>query len=155
MSTMPVVFEHDIDLTMYLEAGLTVQVLWEQIEAFARQPHAFVSTMRSSKVREVASDTGQCLQRTIDFENFSFEDVVLLHAPDRMRTVVPATGTIAASSFEIRLMHTSTTLGLHFCYAQEAVADVSDNASLRQLQFQAWAMKDRDVVRTMLARALR
>lgn len=154
MSDIRTVFEHEIELTQYLDAGLTVEGLWRGLEDFVRSPHEFVEPMAASTVREVASDEGVCLERELDFGNFRVRDAVRMLPPRSVSTLVPAAGEIPESRFDITVLEDGDTLRLRFSYAEPHLPGVSDNSKLQGLRERAWLMKDRDVVRTILLRLL-
>lgn len=154
MSDVRTVFEHEIELTNYVDAGLTVEGLWRGLEDFVRRPHEFVESMSASVVHEVSTDDGLCFDRELDFGNFKVHDAVRMHPTHSVSTHVPAAGDISESRFDIVVVQDGGELKLRFSYAEPHLAGVSDNPKLQGLRERAWLMKDRDVVRTILTRLL-
>lgn len=148
---MKIVYQHEIDLSVYREAGLTADIVWRALEDFARKPHEFIETLSASKSKEVASDTTLRLERELNFGKVKVMDVIEFAKP-RMTTLVPAQGNIGASRFDIDLIENDQKFSLRFSYSENPIPGVSDNRQIQGLREKAWLMKDRDIVRRILER---
>lgn len=151
MSDIKTVYQHEIDLSMYRDAGLTPEAVWQALEDFARRPHEFIETLTSSTSKSVTSDTAVRLERELVFGKTKIVDVIELAKP-KVTTLVPAQNSIAASRFDIELIENDKQFLLRFSYAEAPIPGVSDNRRIQCLREQAWLMKDRDIVRRILER---
>lgn len=151
MADIAIVYQHDIDLTIYRDAGLTADIVWRALEDFARKPQEFIETMTHSTSKQIAGDTALRLERELTFGSTKIVDVIELSKP-RMTTLVPAQGTIPASRFDVDLVENDREFYLRFSYSESPIPGVSDNRQIQGLREKAWLMKDRDIVRRILER---
>lgn len=151
MADLKTVYQHDIDLSVYRDAGLTADIVWSALEDFARKPQEFIETLTNCTFKEIAGDTALRLDRELTFATTKVVDVIEFAKP-RMTTLVPAQGSIAASRFDIDLVENDRDFYLRFSYSENPIPGVSDNRQIQGLREKAWLMKDRDVVRRILER---
>lgn len=148
------VFEHEIDLSVYLDAGLTSADVWRGLESFALEPHKFIEHMHSSRVTPAASDAARRLLRRLDFNPPVIEDVVELDDEARRLTIfVPATDTVAESELVMQIVEARGLLKIAFRYFGRPL-EGAEASQIEGLLHKAWLMKDRDIVRRILARTM-
>lgn len=152
MADMKIVYQHEIDLSVYRQAGLTADGVWKALEDFARKPHEFIETLTSSTAKEIVGDTTPGLERELTFGQVKVTDVIEFARP-RMTTLVPEQGNIGASRFDIDLIENDQTFSLRFSYSENSIPGVSDHPQIQGLREKAWLMKDRGIVRRILERS--
>lgn len=151
---MQKVFEHSIDFSGYRDRGLTRALLWAGLEDFARHPHEYVESMQTSRVSDCASDDGRKrLVRELDFGgSLVVADVVELYAPERLTTLVPASGPIPESRLDITIEDGGDALKLHFVYFETPNAEAAAlTETMKALRQKAWLAKDQGLARQLLA----
>lgn len=150
---MQKVFEHTIDLSGH--ANLTRELLWAGLEDFAHNPHEYVESMQASRVSACPSDDGRKrLARELDFGGaLVVSDVAELLAPERLTTLVPASGPIPESRLDITIEEDEAgAFKLHFEYFETPNAEAAGlSAAMQGLRQKAWLAKDQSLAQQLLA----
>ena len=110
--------------------------------------------MHSSRVTPAASDVARRLLRRLDFNPPVIEDVVELDDEARRLTIfVPATDTVAESELVMQIVEARGLLKIAFRYFG-CPLEGAEASQIEGLLHKAWLMKDRDIVRRILARVM-
>ena len=143
---MQKVFEHTINLSGH--ANLTRELLWAGLEDFAHNPHEYVESMQASRVSACPSDDGRKrLARELDFGgSLVVSDVAELLAPERLTTLVPASGPIPESRLDITIEEDEAGA---FETPNAEAAGLS--AAMQGLRQKAWLAKDQSLAQQLLA----
>lgn len=141
------VFEHKIDLGMYVDCGLTPEFIWTEIERYVHHPEAFNHLAQGAKVKRIPNEMHEeQFERVISLGKVKVEEFIVLEAPSKMTIRIQPTKQYPASRFELNI-EMEEQLAITFTYFE-----IPQNlpAQLQGLREQAWVAKDREFVQSLL-----
>ena len=140
MSEYVLAYEHSVRVHMPFEA------FYRGLEDFARRPQAYIETMKACAVlEEKIVGTRRIFRRKVEFEKFSFEDIVTLRQEGELIEQVPAFGQMASSLYLVRVRKLSSdTICVTFTYRESDKVRLPEK--LACLRHRAWTEKDQKLV---------